>query len=148
MISEIRSVRSDMNVPAGAKIDLVVQDANTASQARLKTHDAVLKQMARLSSISLLSGKPPGRSIKSIVGEATLILPIADLIDLDKERERLQKQIAKLEDDIKKTDAKLGNEQFVANAPAEILEEFRNRKVEFQQVIDKLATALSQLEAA
>ncbi len=147
-ISEIRSVRSDMNVPAGAKIALVVQDANATTQERLKTYEPVLKQMARLSSIELLSGKAPGRSIKAIVDEATLILPIADLIDLDKERERLQKQIAKLQDDISKTDAKLGNEQFVANAPAEILEEFRTRKVEFQQMIDKLATALSQLEAA
>jgi len=148
MISEIRSVRADMNVPAGAKIDLIVQDADAKTQACLKTDDAILKQMARLSSISLLSGKPPARAIKSIVGEATLILPIADLIDLDKERERLQKQIAKLEDDIKKTDAKLGNEQFVANAPPEILDEFRGRKIEFQRMIDKLATALSQLEAA
>lgn len=147
-ISEIRSVRSDMNVPAGAKIALVVQDANATTQERLKTYEPVLKQMARLSSIELLTGKAPGRSIKAIVDEATLILPIADLIDLDKERERLQKQIAKLQDDISKTDAKLGNEQFVANAPAEILEEFRTRKVEFQQMIDKLATALSQLEAA
>lgn len=147
-ISAIRSVRSDMNVPAGAKIALIVQDANAATQVRLKTYDAVLKQMARLASIDLLSGKAPGRSIKTIVDEATLILPIADLIDLDKERDRLQKQIAKLEDDIKKTDAKLGNEQFVSNAPPEILEEFRTRKVEFQQMIDKLSTALSQLEAA
>lgn len=148
IISEIRSVRSDMNVPAGAKIALVVQDANEATKQRLKIYEPALKQMARLSSIDLLSGKAPGRSIKAIVDEATLILPIADLIDLDKERERLQKQIAKLQDDISKTDAKLGNEQFVANAPAEILEEFRNRKVEFQQMIDKLATALNQLEAA
>ncbi len=147
-ISEIRSVRSDMNVPAGAKIALVVQDANDTTKERLKIYEPVLKQMARLSSIELLTGKAPGRSIKAIVDEATLILPIADLIDLDKERERLQKQIAKLQDDISKTDAKLGNEQFVANAPAEILEEFRTRKVEFQQMIDKLATALEQLEAA
>ena len=147
-ISEIRSVRSDMNVPAGAKIALVVQDANDTTKERLKTYEPVLKQMTRLSSIELLTGKAPGRSIKAIVDEATLILPIADLIDLDKERERLQKQIAKLQDDISKTEAKLGNEQFVANAPAEILEEFRTRKVEFQQMIDKLATALEQLEAA
>lgn len=147
-ISTIRSVRSDMNVPAGARIALIVQDTNATTKNRLETYDAVLKQMARLETVELLSGKAPGRSIKAIVDEATFILPIADLIDLDKERERLQKQIAKLEDDIKKTEAKLGNEQFVANAPAEILEEFRNRKIEFEQMIEKLSTALDQLEAA
>ncbi len=147
-ISTIRSVRSDMNVPAGAKIALVIQDANAQTKKRLETYDAVLKQMARLETIELLSGKAPGRSIKAIVDEATFILPIADLIDLDKERERLQKQIAKLQSDIEKTDAKLGNEQFVANAPVEIIEEFKARKIEAQTVIDKLETALKQLEAA
>jgi valyl-tRNA synthetase len=147
-ISEIRSVRSDMNVPAGAKIALVVQDANATTQERLKIYEPVLKQMARLSSIELLTGKAPGRSIKAIVDEATLILPIADLIDLDKERERLQKQIAKLRDDISKTEAKLGNEQFVSNAPPEIIDEFKARKTEALGLIEKLATALEQLEAA
>ncbi len=146
-ISTIRSVRSDMNVPAGAKIAMVVEDADETTKGRLKTYDAVIKQMARLESIGLLSGTPPKQSIKAIVDEATLILPIADLIDLDKERERLQKQIAKLQDDIRKTDDKLGNEQFVANAPQEILEEFKTRKIEAQSMIDKLNTALSQLAA-
>ncbi len=147
-IGQIRSVRSDMNVPAGAKIALIVQHANENTKSRIATYEPILKQMARLASIEHLAGKAPGRSIKAIAGESTLILPIADLIDLDKERERLQKQITKLQDDIRKTDEKLGNQQFVSNAPPEILEEFRNRKTEFQQVIDKLTEALKQLEAA
>ncbi len=146
-ISTIRSVRSDMNVPAGAKIALVVQDANDVTKSRLQTYDAILKQMARLSSVELLTGSPPKQSLKAIVDEATLILPIADLIDLDKERERLQKQIAKLQDDIRKTDEKLGNEQFVSNAPPEIIDEFKARKVEAMNTIQKLETALSQLAA-
>ena len=148
MITEIRSVRSDMNVPAGAKIALIVQDASEATQARLKSYNAILKQMARLVSIELLAGNPPGRSVKAIVDEATLIMPIADLIDFDKERERLEKQIGKLQDDIRKTDDKLGNQQFVANAPAEIIEEFRQRKADALAVIEKLSSALTQLAAA
>ena len=67
---------------------------------------------------------------------------------LDKERDRLKKQISKLEDDIRKTDEKLNNQQFVERAPPEILEEFRARKTEALGVIEKLSTALSQLEAA
>lgn len=148
VISEIRSVRSDMNVPAGARIALIVQDANAQTQERLKTYDAIIKQMARLETIELLKDKAPARSVKTVVDEATLILPIADLIDLDKERDRLKKQINKLEDDIRKTDDKLNNQQFVERAPAEILEEFRTRKEEALEVIKKLSTALSQLEAA
>lgn len=145
-VSEIRSVRSDMNVPAGARIALHVQDASSESQERLKKYDAVLKQMARLDSITLAQGAQPSRAIKTIVGEATLILPIAELIDLDKERERLKKQISKLEDDVRKTDEKLGNSQFVDRAPPEILEEFRTRKAEALTTVEKLSTALKQLE--
>ncbi len=148
VISEIRSVRSDMNVPAGAKIALVVQDANASTQKRLDIYGPIIRQMARLASIELLSGAAPKQAVKAIVDEATLILPIADLIDLDKERDRLKKQISKLEDDIRKTDEKLNNQQFVDRAPPEILEEFRTRKEEALGVIQKLATALSQLEAA
>ncbi len=148
IISEIRSVRSDMNVPAGAKIALLVQGANDTTKKRLATYDAIIKQMARLATIDMAGDKPPAQAIKTIVEEATLILPIADLIDLDKERERLQKQISKLEDDIRKTDDKLNNQQFVDRAPPEILEEFRTRKAEALEVIQKLSTALQQLAAA
>lgn len=146
-ISEIRSVRSDMNVPAGAKIDLLVRDASAATKACIGTYEPILKQMARLTGIDVGEGAVPSQAIKVIVDEATLIMPIADLIDLDKERERLQKQIAKLEDDIRKTDEKLGNANFVERAPPEILEEFRTRKIDAQAVIEKLATALKQLAA-
>ena len=146
-ISDIRSVRADMNVPASAKIVLLVQDASPQTKDRLARYKPALKQMARLSSIEV-DGATPARAIKVIVDEATFVLPIAELIDLDKERERLKKQIAKLEDDIRKTEDKLANQQFVANAPAEVLEEFRTRKIEAQATIGKLATALGQLDAA
>jgi len=146
-ISEIRSVRSDMNVPAGAKIELLIKDASAQTKSRVETYDAIIKQMARLASITF-SDKAVAGSIQCIVDEATLIMPVADIIDLAKERDRLQKQIAKLQDDIRKTDEKLGNQQFVDRAPPEILEEFRTRKEEAMGMIQKLSTALRQLEAA
>ena len=83
-----------------------------------------------------------------MVDEATLALPIADIIDLDQERARLQKEIQKLEDDIKKIQQKLENKKFIENAPEEIVEEQRHRKEEAEGVINKLSEALKQLEAA
>src|SRR5690606_23056558 len=106
-ISEIRSVRADMNVPAGARIDLLVKDASDQTRARIETYDAIIRQMARLEKIELSNAAAAAGSIQCIVGEATLIMPVADIIDLDKERERLNKQIAKLQDDIEKIEAKL-----------------------------------------
>jgi valyl-tRNA synthetase len=148
VISEIRSVRADMNVPAGAKIELLIKDANAATKGRVECYDAILKQMARLSSITLTNVVAPAGSIQCVADEATLIMPVADIIDLDKEQERLQKQIAKLEEDIRKTDEKLSNQNFVERAPAEILEEFRTRKIEAASTIEKLTIALKQLKAA
>jgi valyl-tRNA synthetase len=147
MISEIRSVRADMNVPAGAKIKLLVKDACDSTRAGLEAYEEILKRMARLESIDLTQDVPKG-SIQTIVDKTTLILPIADIIDLDKERARLQKEIEKIDVEVKKIEGKLSNEKFVANAPDEIVEEQHSRKAEFIDTREKLSQALKQLEAA
>ncbi len=146
-ISEIRSVRSDMNVPAGAKINLLVKDANPATQARLKSYDEILRRMARLERVELTDSAPRG-SIQTVLGEATLIMPIADIIDLAAEKARLKKQIEKLSIDIDGIDKKLSNESFVQNAPEEIIEEQKSRRLIAEQTRQKLESALKQLEAA
>ncbi len=146
-ITEIRSVRADMNVPAGAKIRLLVKDASEQTQERLKTYDEILCRMARLESVETTADVAAG-AIQTVVDEATLILPIADIIDLDQERARLLKEIGKLTDDIKKIEQKLSNEKFIANAPEEVVEEQRSRKAEAESIINKLETALKQLAAA
>jgi len=147
VISEIRSVRADMNVPAGAKIKLLVKDAYAHTQESLNSFDEILKRMARLESIEMTDDAPKG-SLQTVVGGITLILPIADIIDLDAERARLEKEIGKLEEDIKKIEAKLGNEQFVNNAPEEIIAEQHSRKDIAESTKAKLAQALEQLQAA
>ncbi len=147
VISEIRSVRADMHVPAAAKINLLIKGANEQTIERIKNYDDVLRRMARLEVIEHVNDAPKG-SIQTVVGEATLILPIADIIDLTAEKSRLSKAMAKLDADIKKIDAKLGNEKFVKNAPSEVIGEQKSRKEEALSKKDKLAQALSQLEGA
>lgn len=147
-ITEIRSVRSDMNVPAGAKIKLLVKDATDDVKENIVAYDTILKQMARLESIDVINTEPPKGSIQTVVDSTMLILPIADIIDLDQERDRLRKQIGKLEQDIQKISQKLGNESFIANAPEEVIEEQKSRRAEAEAIREKLSTALKQLEAA
>ena len=145
LISEIRSVRADMNVPAAAKIKLLIKQANATTKERLATYEEIIKRMARIETIGFTETAPKG-SLQTVVDEATIILPVADLIDLDKERGRLRKEIEKLEQDIAKVDQKLGNEQFVANAPEEVIEEHKTRKIDAQSALGKLSQALKQLE--
>ena len=146
-ITEIRSVRSDMNVPASAKIKMLVKDANADTAARLKTYGEIIGRMARIETIDMTATAPKG-SIQTIVDEATIILPIAEIIDLDKERDRLKKEIDKLQVNIGKIDQKLSDEKFVANAPAEIIAEQKSRRAENEAMLAKFSSALKQLQEA
>jgi valyl-tRNA synthetase len=149
LINEIRSVRMDMNVPAGAKIRLVVREADGTTQGRLKDFGEILMRLARLESLEDIgSASAPKGAVQVVVGTATYCLPIADIIDLDKERVRLNKEIERLTKEIEKVDQKLGNAEFVANAPAEIIDEQKTRRTDAEAVILKLTQALKQLQAA
>lgn len=147
LISTIRSVRADMNVPAGAKIPLAVRGASEETGKRLKDHEEIILRMARLESISFVSEAPKG-AIQAVLDEAMLLLPVAGVIDLDRERARLKKEIERLTKDIEKIDAKLGNDQFVSNAPEEVIEEQKSRRAEAEGTVSKLSGALKQLESA
>ncbi len=146
-ISEIRSVRADMNVPAGAKIKLLVKDACDDVKAGLEAYDEILRRMARLESIALTDNVPKG-SIQAILDQTTLIMPIADIIDLEKESTRLRKEMEGIDNEISKIENKLSNERFVNNAPKEIIEEQHSRKSNFLATKEKLNAALKQLDAA
>ena len=147
LITEVRSVRAEMNVPAGAKVPLILKGANAATEERLARHDGLLCRMARLSNISISAELPEG-SLQFVIDEATGGLPIADVIDLSAEKERLQKAMAKLDGEIKKIDGKLGNEKFISKAPQAVINEQRERKATAEAEKAKLADALAKLQAA
>ncbi|PWC39652.1 valyl-tRNA synthetase [Azospirillum sp. TSO35-2] len=145
LITSVRSMRSEMNVPPAAQIALKLKDAGEASLKRLDTHRDLILRMARLSSAEPLSGPVPKSALQAVQDEATLVLPLEGIVDLDKERARLSKEIDKLAGEIKKIDAKLSNEQFVAKAPEEVIEEQRDRREAADQARDKLQKALEML---
>ncbi|MBK3799062.1 valine--tRNA ligase [Azospirillum brasilense] len=146
-ISSVRSMRSEMNVPPAAQIELKLKDAGQESLKRLDTHRDLILRMGRLASVEPLSGPVPKSAVQAVLDEATLILPLEGIVDLDKERARLTKEIEKLSGEIKKIDAKLSNEQFVAKAPEEVIEEQRDRRDTAEQARDKLQKALEMLAA-
>ncbi len=147
LITSVRSMRSEMNVPPAAQIELKLKDAGAGSLARLATHRDLILRMARLSSVEPLVGPTPKSAVQAVQDEATLVLPLEGIVDLDKERARLTKEIDKLAGEIKKIDAKLSNEQFVAKAPEEVIEEQRDRRDAADQARDKLQKALDMLSA-
>ncbi len=146
IISQIRSVRADVNVPAGAKVPASLVGASTETAARLATHGDVIKRLARLEKLEIAETAAPG-SVKTVVEEATVVLEIADLIDASEEIARLDKQLGKLGGEINGLEKRLGNESFVAKAPAEVVAEQRERLAELQGTRDKLSAAREQLAA-
>ena len=146
-ISEIRSVRSDMNVPAGAKIPLLVKEAGSQTQARLDHYGEIVQRMGRIESIAQTAEVPAG-SIQTVVNEATLILPISEFIDIEREVERLTAAMEKIEQELDKINRQLSNDKFVNNAKPEVVEEQRTRKAEAEQKHEKLKQALDQLGGA
>src|SRR5690606_4284286 len=123
IISDIRSVRTDMNVPVVAMLQLQIRGSSAADRAVLARHDALIKRLARIENITVSDDAAPVGAIQSIVGNLTLVLPVADIIDISKEGARLKKEIEKQTSELKKIEAKLGNQDFVANAPEEIIAE-------------------------
>jgi len=145
VISAVRAVRSELNVPAGAKIHLQVKGTNEATRARLKSHEAIIAKLARLADIALTSETPKG-SAQAVVDEATLILPLADVIDLAQESARLAKESAKWADEAKKLEAKLANQNFTSRAPAEVIDEHNERLTAARAMVERLNAARKSLE--
>lgn len=144
LISEIRSVRAEMNIPAGAKVSVVVAGASEQTKARLKTHESAILRLARAETVSLADAAPSGAA-QIIVGEATICLPLAGVIDLGAEKTRLQKEAGKLEGEISKIEKKLSNPAFVAKAPEEVVDGEREKVAESKEKLEKVQTALSRL---
>ncbi len=144
LISEIRSVRSEMNVPAGAKIPLVLVGASKETEARAARHNDTILRLARLESVAY-AVTPPKGSAQIVVGEATACLPLAGVIDMAAEKKRIEKMIAGVNSDMGKMDAKLNNPSFMSRAVPEAIEETRERKAELTGQLAKLQAALGRI---
>lgn len=144
LISDVRSVRAEMNVPASAQLPLVLVGARDRTRDRLARNEAVLKRLARLSEITLAE-QAPANSAQIIAGEVTACLPLEGFIDFDAERKRLSGEEKKLTDEIGKIEAKLNNPQFMAKAKEEAIEEQRERHEAATVRLAKIIEALKRL---
>ncbi|MFV0296194.1 MAG: valine--tRNA ligase [Hyphomicrobiaceae bacterium] len=146
LVSAVRSVRSEMNVPAGAKIPLVVIDASDALQARANRHFETVSRLARIEAMSFAAAAPAG-SAQIVVDGNTVALPLADIIDMKAEKVRIEKEVAKVGVEIKKVTDRLGNPKFMSRAPEDVVEELRERQADWEARGRQLKEALARIEA-
>ena len=145
LIEETRSTRSELNVPAGAKIPLLLIGADAPTQARLERYQDLIDRMARLEYSTSADAAPKG-SVTFVLEGSTVALPLEGVVDLPAESARLAKEIGKLEGEIGKMDAKLGNASFIEKAPEEVVDELRERRADAAASATKLKHALEQIK--
>jgi valyl-tRNA synthetase len=145
LVSEIRTVRAEMNVPPSVRTPILLRDAAPETAARAESWSAEICRLARGASLSPLTGPPPPGSAQAVIDEATLILPLAEVIDLAAERARLARDRDRARADAQKLEEKLANQDFVARARAEVVQENRDRLTRAEAEIARLDAALARV---
>jgi valyl-tRNA synthetase len=144
----VRQIRSGMDIPPSRKLPLLLQNASAEDLARISQHRAYLDRLAGLESVTVLeAGASAPQSATALMGELTILVPMAGLIDADAEIERLTKKIEKTRIDRDKIAKKLSNENFVKNAPADVVALDRGRIEEFERTISSLETQLARVRS-
>ena len=145
LITQVRSVRAELNVPAGAKIPLILRQADDLAHSCVDRHDSLIMRLARIDDLSISDDEAPKGAVQEVLGATTLVMPLADVIDIDQEKERLNKEIARLDGEIALVDKKLSNKNFTDKAPAKVVEEQYSRREEAEKAKVKVMDALDRI---
>ena len=147
LITAIRSVRAEMNIPAATLLPLVLADASAQTAIRARHWSEFIQRLARVSEIAFANSPPKG-ALQIVVRGDVAALPLAGVIDLAAERARLAKEMAKCDADIARVDQKLSNADFLKRAPEEIVEGEREKREEALARKAKIVEALKRLEGS
>jgi valyl-tRNA synthetase len=147
LVTAIRSVRMEMNIPPATMLPLMLVDVAPQTSIRAQHWSEFLQRLARVADISFATAAPQG-AMQLVVRGEVVALPLKGVIDLDAEGARLAKEMARADADIARVDAKLGNPNFVSRAPEEVVEEEKEKREEAQARKGKIAEALERLKAS
>ena len=146
LILAVRQIRGEMNINPSKRIPVLLQGASAEDRACLASHRPYLERLAGIDSITVLDANETApQSATALVGELTVLVPMAGLIDAGAEADRLHKLLARAEADLGKVRARLANQSFVANAPAAVVETERARQGELERTTASLTTQLERV---
>jgi valyl-tRNA synthetase len=142
----VRQIRGEMDISPGKTLPVLLQNSSEQDQKRASDHANLIQRVGRVESVTVLTdGEEPPASATALLGDMRMLVPMKGVIDVDAERARLEKQKQKAEADLAKTQAKLGNDKFVNNAPADVVTQERQRAVDFEKTIAQLDEQLEKL---
>ena len=146
-IDAIRSLRGEMNVPPSSQVEILIQAPKLATRQTLQKHlSQYLSSFTKFSQISISQHQEkPTAAATAVVNELTIYVPLEGIIDLEKEKKRLQKRLAKVNQQVQGVRKQLDNENFVSRAPAEVVEQKRQLLADFKNEQEKLEANLKML---
>jgi valyl-tRNA synthetase len=146
VLTGVRKIRSEMNIAPGKTIPLLLADGDAEDRRRIQKFSSQIEFLARCEAPRWLAiGEPEPAAAAAVIGNLRVLIPLEGLIDLDAERVRLNKEIARIEGEIKKCEGKLGNANFVDHAPAAVVEQERNRLADWKTQATALREQASRL---
>ncbi|MCW8832562.1 MAG: valine--tRNA ligase, partial [Colwellia sp.] len=147
-IVAIRNIRGEMDIAPSKPLPVLLKNVNENDQRRLAENEQFLSSLAKLESIEVLSDDEQGpASASAVVGDLSILIPMAGLIDKEAELARLDKAIERLEKDAAKTRGKLGNENFVGKAPAAVIDKEKAKLAEAESALAKMLEQKAQIAA-
>jgi valyl-tRNA synthetase len=147
VLSGIRKIRSEMNISPAKTIPLLLADGGAGDRARVAKFAAQIAFLARTDAPQWMeAGTDEPAAAAAVVGALRVMIPLAGLIDLGAEKARLAKEIARIEVEIRKCEGKLGNANFVANAPADVVVQERQRITDWNTTLTALREQATKLQ--
>jgi len=143
----VRQIRGEMDIPPGKALPVILQNASADDRQRVARHSGLLQHVGRVESVTVLAdGEEPPASATALIDELRLLVPMKGMIDVTAERRRLGKQRTRVEADLGRTRGKLGNPNFVSNAPADVVAQEKQRATEFERQLAQLDEQLERLD--
>jgi len=146
LILAVRQIRGEMNIAPSRRIPVLLKGASPQDKAYTESHSAYLQRLAGIETLTVLEpGAAAPESATALIGELSVLVPMAGLIDVAAEIERLTKQLTKAEQELAKTRVKLSNENFVKNAPPDVVTTERERQADFERQVNSNKAQLERL---
>ncbi len=146
MISSIRNIRAEMNVPDNKEIDVVIKAKDEATETGLEQNKHTFEKLLKVNSVTIdKQAERPKASASAVIDASEVFVPLTGLIDFEKEQQRIQTEIERLEGFLKSIEGKLNNEKFVQNAPEDVVEREKKKKSDTEKNLEKLKQNLKDL---
>lgn len=146
-VSAVRNIQAEMNLPPKTGLNIIIKPKNSALSKQLSSAEWIFRKLLPIETILFdVSAEKPKASAAAVVDGSEIYVPLEGLIDFEKEKARIQKEIDKTEGFLKSVKKKLANEQFVLNAPEQVVEKERQKKADAKSNLDKLVAQLDEFD--